>query len=104
MNDPLAALLVETEGFEWDAANEPKLLARHDVTRAEVEQLFFHVPILLAIDLKHSASEPRYLALGRTVDNRLLHLVFTIRGRHIRPISARNMNRKERTRYAQAQA
>lgn len=104
MNDPVAGLLAETDGFEWDAANEPKLLARHEVTGAEVEQAFFHTPLLLAIDLKHSAAEPRYLALGRTTEDRLLHIVFTIRGRRIRPISARNMNRRERSHYAQAQA
>lgn len=104
MDDPLASLRAETVGFEWDAANEPKLLTRHEVSRAEVEQAFFHVPLLLATDLKHSANEPRYLALGRTAEKRLLHVVFTIRDGRIRPISARNMNRKERAQYAQAKA
>lgn len=104
MADPGAGTLAQITGFDWDEANAPKLLARHRVTTGEVEQAFFHVPLLLAVDLKHSASEPRYLALGRTADARLLHIVFTIRGDRIRPISARNMNRKERSRYAQATA
>src|SRR5690606_31261032 len=99
-----ADLLANTEGFEWDRGNEPKIVARHGVASAEVEQVFFHVPLLLAMDLKHSAKEPRYLALGRTAEDRLLYIVFTVRSNRIRPISARNMNRKERTRYAQAQA
>ena len=51
---------------------------------------------------KHSAREVRYLALGRTVDSRLLHVVFTIRGPLIRPIAARDMNRKERHHFAKA--
>lgn len=104
MATPLADLLAETSGFDWDTANEPKILARHRVAAGEVEQAFFHVPLLLALDLKHSAHEPRYLALGRTTDARLLHIVFTIRGGRIRPISARDMNRKERLQYAQAKA
>lgn len=102
MADPAASLLAQTTGFDWDEANAPKLLSRHRVTTGEVEQAFFHVPLLLALDLKHSANEPRYLALGRTTDARLLYLVFTIRGERVRPISARDMNRKERMKYAQA--
>jgi uncharacterized DUF497 family protein len=102
MTDPVASLLDQITGFDWDEANAPKLLARHRVTTGEVEQAFFHVPLLLALDLKHSANEPRYLALGRTTDARLLHIVFTVRGDRVRPISAREMNRKERSKYAQA--
>lgn len=74
------------------------------MTAGEVEQTFFHVPLLLALDLKHSSHESRYVALGRTADARLLYIVFTIRAGRIRPISARDMNRKERTQYAEAQA
>lgn len=77
---------------------------RHGVASGQVEQVFFHAPLLLAMDLKHSAKEPRYLALGRTAKGRLLYIVFTVQSNGIRPISARSMNRKERTRYAQAQA
>lgn len=91
MTAPLADLVARTTGFDWDEGNAPKLLARHRVTRGEVEQAFFHVPLLLSLDLKHSALEPRYLALGRTTDARLLYIVFTIREDRIRPISARDM-------------
>jgi uncharacterized DUF497 family protein len=37
--------------------------------------------------------------LGRTDTDRLLHLNFTVRGDKLRIISARPMNRKERTVY-----
>ena len=48
----------------------------------------------------HDFSLPCFHALGRTSDNRLLHITFTLRaeGTHIRVISARNMHRKERAR------
>ena len=41
--------------------------------------------------------------LTLTADGRLLTIIFTIREDRIRPLSARDMNRKERERYAEAQ-
>jgi uncharacterized protein len=52
----------------------------------------------------HSQSEARWQALGATLGGRALHLVFTLRGSKIRVVAARNMNRKERRAYEQAQA
>lgn len=104
MADLPSQLLAQATGFDWDDGNEAKILASHAVSRGEVEQAFFQEPLLLSFDLKHSAREARYLALGRTVDSRLLHIVLTLRGTRIRPISARNMNRKERLRYVEASA
>jgi uncharacterized DUF497 family protein len=90
-------------GFDWDEGNARKNV-KHGVTRAEVEQVFLNVPLLLADDLKHSQQEPRFHALGRTDLDRWLHVTFTERGNGslIRPISARVMSRKERTVYEQA--
>ena len=52
----------------------------------------------------HSQSETRYHALGRTIEGRRLHITFTLRegGKLIRVISARDMSRKERNYYEQA--
>lgn len=47
----------------------------------------------------HSSHEKRYYALGHTGMKRLLFVVFTIRNNHIRVISARDMNRKEKKEY-----
>jgi len=46
----------------------------------------------------------RYHALGRTLEERRLHITFTLRedGLLIRVISARDMHRKERSVYEQA--
>ena len=63
------------------------------------EQVFFNKPLLMVEeDEKHSKSEPHFHDLGRTSDNRLLHITFTLRaeGTQIRVISARNVHRKER--------
>jgi hypothetical protein len=92
-------------GFQWDSGNARKSAEKHDVTQAETEQVFFNQPLLIVEDTKHSQQEPRLHALGRTDDDRRLHITFTLRksGSLIRVISARDMHRKERARYEQTQ-
>lgn len=50
-------------------------------------------------DDKHSLQEQRFAALGKTNDNRLLLVIFTVRNSVIRVISARDMHVKERKLY-----
>ena len=90
-------------GFEWDAGNERKI-DKHGVSMAEAEQVFFNAPLLLLDDAGHSQNEARCHALGLTDDGRRLHITFTLRrsGELIRVISARDMHRKERSVYEQA--
>ena len=90
-------------GFEWGSGNERKN-DKHGVSMAEAEQVFFNAPLLLMDDVGHSQSETRCHALGITDDGRRLHITFTLRrsGELIRVISARNMHRKERSVYEQA--
>jgi len=91
--------LNEITGFEWDSGNERKSLDKHSVTRLEAEEVFFNVPILLLDDPKHSESEPRFHALGKTDAGHLLHITFTIRANKLRLISARPMHKKEKNVY-----
>ncbi len=95
--------LTNITGFQWDDGNARKN-EKHGVSTAESEQVFFNAPLLMLEDAKHSVSEPRFHALGKTDDGRLLHITFTLRedGEKIRVISARDMHRKEREIYAQA--
>jgi hypothetical protein len=95
--------LARCTDFDWDSGNAPKLRERHRVTPGECEQVFFHEPLLIAPDARHSETEERWAAWGRTADGRALAIVFTLRGERIRPLSARDMNRKERGLYAQAE-
>ncbi|MBI4715241.1 MAG: BrnT family toxin, partial [Nitrospirae bacterium] len=89
--------LQKIEGFDWDAGNARKS-EKHGVMQAEAEQVFFNEPLLMLHDEKHSRSESRFHALGRTNEGRLLHITFTLRdeGTKIRVISARDMHSKER--------
>ncbi len=86
-------------GFEWDAGNLDKNRLGHGVECDETEQVFANHPRLLMPDEKHSAVERRWRMLGIADEGRLLHIVFTMRGNLIRIISARGMNRKERSYY-----
>ena len=86
-------------GFKWDQHNAKKNWEKHKVTPAECEQIFFNKPLIVADDVKHSESERRFYALGKTDLHRNLFIVSTVRGNLIRVISARNMNKKEKGRY-----
>lgn len=89
----------QLEGFEWDAGNLHKSWEKHGVTPQEAEEIFFNEPLIVAEDAAHSGIEQRYFALGRTHEGRHLFVVFTVRSVRIRVISARPMNKKERTLY-----
>lgn len=95
--------LNQITGFDWDKGNARKN-EKHGVSSAEAEQVFFNAPLLLLGDTAHSQKEARLHALGKTDDGRLLHITFTLRqsGCLIRVISARDMHRKERSFYDQA--
>lgn len=77
---------------------------KHSVNDAEAEQVFVNEPLVVVDDVAHSAAEPRWRALGRTNEGRLLHVAFTLRagGARVRIISARPMHRKERIAYEKA--
>jgi uncharacterized DUF497 family protein len=91
-------------GFDWDDGNSRKSADKHGVSQAEAESVFFNDPLIVAEDATHSETERRLNALGKTAQNRLLHVTFTLRqnGTMIRVISAREMHRKERKAYEQA--
>jgi len=95
--------LTACTGFDWDDGNRGKSADRHAVTAGEAEQPFFQEPFLVAHDAAHSQTEERFFALGQSASGRRLFLVFTFRGDRIRVISARDMNRRERGVYEQAQ-
>jgi uncharacterized DUF497 family protein len=95
--------LNQITGSDWDKGNARKN-EKHGVSMAEAEQVFFNAPLLLLDDAVHSQKEARLHALGKTDVGRLLHITFTLRqsGCLIRVISARDMHRKERSVYDQA--
>jgi uncharacterized DUF497 family protein len=91
--------LLGVAGFQWDQGNLEKNWLKHGVSPLECEQVFFNQPLVVVPDLKHSEREERFYALGRTDADRYLFVVFTVRGRKLRVMSARDMIRKERSIY-----
>ena len=89
--------------FEWDEGNARKSEERHGVSQAEAEQVFACDLLLIDRDVPHSQLERRYNALGRTCNGRLLPITLNLRSNDTatRIISAREVNRKERNRFAQ---
>ena len=95
--------LIRCAGFQWDEGNTDKSWLRHKVTWTECEEIFFNHPLLVLADERHSGAENRYYALGKTNAERLLFVVFTVRGELIRVISGRGMSKRERKEYEHAE-
>lgn len=86
--------------FEWDEGNSDRNWQKHRVRMSEAEEVFFDPSKKLAKDIIHSTDqEERYILLGKTRLERLLFVVFTIRHRQVRVISARDVHKKERFLY-----
>ena len=85
--------------FEWDEWNVRKNQLKHRVTSDEMEQIFSDPRKIIFSDMFHSATEDRYIIIGKTIKGRVLYAVFTLRNKFVRVISARSLNRKERYLY-----
>lgn len=81
--------------FDWDEANEEKLLARHNVRADEAEQCFFNGPLIQRI-----GGPSTYIAYGVTDGGRYLFLVYQRKpGNVIRIYSARDLTAREKRRF-----
>jgi len=85
--------------FDWDKGNISKNWEKHRVYFREVEEVFQNKPLKIFPDKQHSVVEKRFQALGITNRHRNLSVIFTIRNKKIRIISARDQNKRERRKY-----
>jgi uncharacterized DUF497 family protein len=87
-------------GFIWLEEIVEKLLAKHQVERYEVEEVFAGAPKFRFVENGNRNGEDVYVALGQTDEGRYL-VTFFIRKADDRvlPISARDMTPAERKRY-----
>ncbi|MBU1071037.1 BrnT family toxin [Patescibacteria group bacterium] len=87
--------------FDWDQGNTDKNWEKHKVhyKDKEAEEIFFIKPLKIFPDKDHSKKEARFVAYGITNNFRKLTVIFTIRNKKIRIISARSQNKKERRQY-----
>ena len=89
--------------FDWDAGNRSKG-QKHGVEPSGVESLFHRTVFLAGRVVEPAHDELRWLLLGETEAGRRLALIFTRRGKQLRPISCRSMRRDERRLYDDAKA
>ena len=84
-------------GFDWDDGNVRKCQT-HGLSIPDIESVLLGQP-LVAPDVKHSWSEQRFIAIGKTAQGRFAFVVFTLRAGLVRPLSARYMHATEVARY-----
>ena len=86
----------------WDSFNEAHIWERHQLTRAEVEEVAFGAAENLFI--RHTYGE-RFLVIGPRADGRLLVLILAPKGPdRYYPVSARPVDKKERREYREWKA
>lgn len=73
--------------FEWDERKAAENERKHGVSFTLAQQAFLDPKRVIARDLRHSRSEPRYYCMGR-VGEGVVTVRFTFRGRTIRIIGA----------------
>lgn len=86
--------------FDWDQWNIQKNELKHGVSYIEAESVFYDDSHKLFRDEMHSTTkEPRYILYGKSSENRILMVGFTVRKNLIRVITARPASKKERAVY-----
>jgi len=73
--------------FEWDPGKDAENQRKHGVSFAEAQAAFFDFGRVIARDLEHSRTEPRFYCFGRVADG-VLTVRFTYRANVIRIIGA----------------
>ena len=84
--------------FEWDAAKARRNIRLHQVSFPAASGVFLDPHRLEDADTREDYGEERFVTIG-FASQVLLAVVFTLRGKRIRLISARKANRNEEEEY-----
>ena len=85
--------------FEWDPNKARVNLSKHTVSFDEAKTVFQDPFYIVFDDPDHSFEEDRCVAIGQSIQSRLLFLSYTERENRIRLISARKATSNERELY-----
>jgi len=85
--------------FEWNDNKTESNALKHGITFEEAVTVFADPYLLFTEDSKHSQGEEREWAIGEAENGSIAVVVFTMRGKQIRIISARKATKKECQRY-----
>lgn len=83
--------------FEWDEIKNSKNIEKHSLDFIDVVSAFKY-PIIKKENTKKDYGEKRWIAIGQ-LKNFCIVIIYTIRDKKIRLISARKANKKEREIY-----
>lgn len=84
--------------FEWDERKARANLRKHRVDFADAATIFRDERAITITD--ENPDEERYVTIGADALDRLLVVVYTVRGECIRLISAKRAGGRERAEYA----
>jgi len=90
--------------FQWDSGNIKHVIQDYPERANSIEEAesLFNDPNFQPVpDRIDSRGEQQYSGVGRSNQNRLLFVAFSVRNGQIRPISCRPAGRKARDNYAQ---
>jgi hypothetical protein len=90
---------LELEGFEWDDRKASANLLKHRISFLEASSVFYDPFVVIEPDLDHCIEEMREKAIGLSMKDRLLLVVYVELIGRIRIISARKATLKERRKY-----
>jgi uncharacterized protein len=85
--------------FEWDNDKAESNAVKHGIAFEEAVTVFADPDLLFTQDSQHSDGEAREWAIGATENGLIVVVVFTMRGKQIRIISARMATKKEYQSY-----
>ena len=92
--------MVKINKIIWKETFVEKIESKHHVTMFEVEEILHGKKKVYRIEKGDVKGEDVYLALGKTCTGRFLSVFFILKKNHnVLPISARDMDSKERRKY-----
>jgi uncharacterized protein len=85
--------------FEWDDNKAESNVLKHGITFEEAVTVFADPDLMFTQYSQHSHGEEREWAIGATENGLIVVVVFTMRDKQIRIISARNATKMEYQSY-----
>ena len=96
--------IITNEGyeFEWDPNKDAKNQEKHGISFTEAASVFDDTIAITIPDTAHSKDEERFVILGASSSNKIVVVIFCVRGKDekIRIISARKATKEERREYS----
>jgi len=89
---------MEENKFEWDENKYSSNKEKHKIDFEEAKKIFDDENRIETEDTRYDYGEKRFITIGKVL-NAILFVVYTIREKAIRIISARRANQNERNDY-----